>query len=141
MAQFGKQFTTPVDGQIYAQPLVVANVSITTGSHQGVHDVVYVATQHASVYAIDAVDGTVLWRKSFLKPAQGVTTVSTADVNTDDITPEIGITSTGVIDTATNTLYVVAKTKEVIAGETHFVQRLHALNIRNGAEKLALNQA
>jgi hypothetical protein len=93
---------------------------------------VYVATEHDGVYAFDA-DGrstTPLWQKTFL--INGATTVSTSDVGEFfDITPEIGITGTPVIDTSTGTMYVVAKTKE----SGNFVQRLHALNIATGAEK------
>jgi hypothetical protein len=69
---FGKLFTTQVDSQVYAQPLVVQGVNITTGPHRGVHDVVFVATEHDSLYAIDATstdgngNGIVLWQDSFL---------------------------------------------------------------------------
>jgi hypothetical protein len=129
-AQFGKLFSYPLDGVAYASPLHVANVSI---SGQGVHNVVYVATEHDSVYALDA-DGlspTPLWKVSFINPP-AVTTVPAADTGECcDIAPEIGITGTPVIDQGTGTLYVVAKTKE----GTNFVQRLHALDITTGAEK------
>jgi hypothetical protein len=137
---FGKLFATSVDGQVYAQPLYIPGVQISSGPAQGVHNAVYVATQHDSLYAIDAQNGSVLWKDSFLTgpylPAGAVvTTVPNSDVGSSDINPEIGITSTPVIDTTTNTLYLTAKTKEVYGGNTHYVYRLHAIDITNGNEK------
>jgi fibronectin type 3 domain-containing protein len=133
---FGKLFSLPLDGIAYAAPLYVENVAIP---NKGTHNVVYVATEHDSVYAYDA-DGqssTPLWKDSFINPANGVTTVSADDVGECcDIAPEIGITSTPVIDKSTNTMYVVVKTKEVSGGTTNYVQRLHALDLTTGAEKL-----
>ncbi len=129
--QFGKLFSCPVDGHLYAQPLYVANLSIPEG---GIHDVVFVATEHNSVYAFDA-DASpcqTLWHVSFIDPALFVTAVPSGDVGSDDITPEIGITGTPVIDPVTLTLYVVAKTKE----NGTYVQRLHALDLLTGDEKL-----
>ena len=133
---FGKLYATPVDGQVYAQPLYVPNVTITAGPNAGTHDVVYVATEHDSVYAIDSDDGDILWQRSFINPANGITTVPYTDLKTADLTPEIGITSTPVIDPDTNTIYVVAKTKEISAGQTHYVFRLHALDMSSGEDKL-----
>jgi fibronectin type 3 domain-containing protein len=129
-SSFGKQFTRPLDGQAIASPLYVENVTVPA---QGAHNVVYVATEHDSVYAYDA-DGrstTPLWKDSFINPPS-VTTVPANDTGECcDIQPEIGITSTPVIDPTTNTMYVVAKTKE----GSSYVQRLHALDITTGAEK------
>src|SRR5437660_5199406 len=129
-ASFGKLFSVPVDGAVYAQPLYVPNVSIPG---QGMRNVVYVATEHDSVYAFDAdASGPPLWHVSFIDPPNSVTTLSPTDVGCPDIPIEIGITGTPVIDSTTGTLYVVARTKE----NGTFVQRLHALDITTGAEKL-----
>jgi hypothetical protein len=124
---FGKLFTLPVDGYVYAQPLYVPNVAV---SGKGTHNVVYVATEHDSLYAFDAdTGGAPLWQISFI--VNGGSTVPNGNVSTGDIVPEIGITGTPVIDSTTNTLYVVSKTLE---GATYFL-RLHAIDITSGAEK------
>jgi hypothetical protein len=127
---FGKKFAQPVDGWIYAQPLLVAQVAIP---NMGTHDVVYVATENNSVYAFDAnTKQAALWHVSFL--AAGVTAVPAPDTSESTITPEVGITGTPVIDVASSTLYVVSETKTT-AGPT-YAYRLHALDLATGAEKL-----
>ncbi len=71
---FGKLFSRPVDGQIYAQPLYVSNLTIAGAKH----NVVYVATEHGSVYAFDG-DGkrtSPFWKRSFINPAAGITTIA-----------------------------------------------------------------
>jgi protocatechuate 3,4-dioxygenase beta subunit len=134
--QFGKLFTQPVDGMIVGQPLYLSNVSIPGA---GTHNVVYVATQHDSVYAFDAdnnqgANAAPLWKTSFINPSAGITSVPIADQSCGNVTrfTEIGIVATPVIDPATGTLYVIAKTEE--AGT--FVHRLHALDVTTGQEKL-----
>jgi uncharacterized protein (TIGR03437 family) len=130
--RFGRLFTYAVDGQVYAQPLYMPGVFIPG---KGIHNVVFVATEHDSVYAFDA-DNYVaapLWHVSFLDPAAGVTAASAADLECGSIIPEIGITATPVIDPASGTLYVVAMTAEPsIDGYMH---RLHALDVATGAER------
>jgi fibronectin type 3 domain-containing protein len=132
---FGKLFATTVDGQVYAEPLYMENVNITTGANQGSHNVVFVATEHDSLYAIDANSGTILWQDALLTAEHGgtVSSVPNSAVNSSDINPEIGITATPVIDPSTSTIFVEAKEQEVASDGTHFEHHLYAINIDNGA--------
>ena len=160
---FGRIFDTALDGQIYAQPLAVANVDITRGSNQGIHNVIYVATMHDSLFAIDSTTGQILWQDSFLQISNpqvttvlspsataGVTTIPAASgddalVNTTDVGPELGILATPVINASTNVLYVEANTQEYRNGSTptgtftsgtsdiHYVQRLWAISLSDGS--------
>jgi hypothetical protein len=126
--QFGKLFSVFVDGWVYAQPLYLSNVSIGGGTH----NVLYVATEHDSLYAIDADKGTVYWQISLI-PSGGSTVNSSSDLGCFDLVPEVGITGTPVIDTGTGTLYVVAKSK--VGGS--LVQYLHAIDVATAAEKFS----
>src|SRR5229473_2686049 len=129
---FGQLFSFPVDGYVYAQPLYMSAVSIGGDTY----NVVFVATEHDSVYAFDA-DGSItepLWKRSFIEPDAGKTTVPTIDVISRDIVPEVGITGTPVIDGTAGVLYVVPKTKELVGDTAHFVQRLHALDVTSGLD-------
>jgi hypothetical protein len=130
---FGKLGQAAVDGQVYAQPLIKTGVVIPS---RGVHDVVYVATEHDTVYAFDARTLAPLWYVNFTDRARGVTTVPNNDLGFDDISPEVGITSTPVIDPATSAIYVVAMTKQTTASGIEYSQTLHALDLATGAEKL-----
>jgi hypothetical protein len=130
---FGKRWSCAVDGNVYAQPLYVANLAIGGGTH----NVLFVATQHDSVYAFDADNSncTTYWQISTL--TSGATTISPADTNVSgsapclDIPIEYGITGTPVIDPVTNTLYLVANSKE----SGNYYQRLHAISLTSGAEQ------
>jgi hypothetical protein len=137
--QFGKLFSVAVDGKVYAQPLYVPNVTIPG---QGTHNVLYVATEHDSLYAFDAdnLQSAPLWQTSFIDPANGITTIvvgstGTVDIFCNSMKPEVGITGTPVIDPSTNTMYLVVRTKEVQGSTTNFVQRLHAIDITTGEDK------
>jgi hypothetical protein len=126
--QFGKKGEFTVDGKVDAQPLYLSQVTI--GGQK--KNVLYVATEHGSIYAFDAdsVNGntsTFLWK---------VTTLGSGETTSDNrgcsqVSPEIGITATPVIDRSRNAIYVVAMSKN--ASPTYF-QRLHALNLSTGAE-------
>lgn len=133
--QFGKLFILPVDGDVYAQPLFVPNLEIRG---QGKHHVVLVATEHDSVYAFDAAGepAAPLWHASFINPSKGIRPVPESAVRCPFISPEIGITPTPVIDSATNTMYILARTAEFDReGVERYYQRLHALDIATGAER------
>jgi hypothetical protein len=133
--QFGRLGTFKVDGPVYAQPLYVPNVPIPG---KGRHDVLYVATEHDSVYAFDAnrPGDPPVWKVSFLDKSRGVQTLSEDMVACPFIRPEVGITSTPVIDMKTGTLYVLARTMipHKVSDDEYF-QHLHALAITNGVEK------
>ncbi len=123
--QFGKLFTRAVDGAIYAQPLYVHNLTISNKTR----NVIYACTEHDSVYAFDADDpaaSNALWQVS-LGPSVPISNLN----GCGDLPPEVGITGTPVIDPASNTLYVEAKTLE----SGNFLHRLHALDLITGQEK------
>jgi hypothetical protein len=127
---FGKVFSYVVDGQIYAQPLYVPNVTIP---NQGVHNVVYVATENDTLYAFDA-DGlspNILWQVSFIDPPASTTLNCVQLGFVCNVWPITGITGTPVIDPSTNTIYMVVRTQEGV----NSLQELHALDITTGEEK------
>jgi len=124
---FGKLFVISVDGKVDAEPLYAAGIAIAGGSH----NVLVVATEHDSVYAFDADTGSALWHVSML--LSGETTSD--DRGCSQVTPEIGVTATPVIDLGAGphgTVYVVAMSKN---GAGQYFQRLHALDLTTGAEQ------
>ena len=127
---FGKLFIDSVDGQVYAQPLYKSDVVIPGN---GTHNVLFVATEHDSIYAFDADTGSTLWHVQLLNPGE----TPSDSRNCDQITPEIGITATPVIDPNSGphgTIYVVAMSKDATGNYHH---RLHALDITTGAEEFS----
>jgi hypothetical protein len=132
--RFGKIASLKVDGDVYAQPLFVPRVDIPG---KRTHNVLFVATEHDSVYAFDAdTPAEPLWRVNFLT-GSGISTVSARDAGCPFIRPEIGITPTPAIDLQSGTVYLLARTKESqgMRSSDRFVQKLHALAITTGAEK------
>ena len=147
-SHFGKLFSCPVDGAIYAQPLWVAGVTIGGAKH----NVVYVATEHDGLWAFDADTSPCqkLWQFSLIDQAHGGNAGETSvpsgptgspegflvGMGNGDMAPEVGVTGTPVIapgaTPGTGTLYVVSKS--VSSDGKTFYQRLHAIDITTGAE-------
>ena len=125
---FGKLFVIPTDGLVDAQPLYVPNVAIPGN---GAHNVLFAASENDTVYGFDADSGATLWQ---------VTTLQAGETPSDDrgcgqVRPEIGVTSTPVIDLTAGphgTIYLVAMSKD---SSSNYHQRLHALDITTGAEE------
>lgn len=150
---FGKIASLPVDGQVYGQPLVAKSMQLPNS--KGIaHDLLLVVTEHDTIYAFDAqsLSPTPIWRNNLIGDkdnvingqaaplkdgdvtgsCSGCSTLTTMDSNAPNITPEIGITATPVIDPASGIMYVVAASKE----NSVYHIRLHALDITTGVEVL-----
>jgi len=128
-ATFGKVALFATDGKVDAQPLFLSALAVPG---VGTRDVLYVATEHDSVYAFDAASGATLWHVSLL----GANETTSDTRGCSQVTPEIGITSTPVIDRSrgsNGTIYVVAMSKTAAGA---YVQRLHALDAALGTEML-----
>jgi hypothetical protein len=134
-AQFGRITSFLVDADVYAQPLYIPHLEIPG---KGSHNVVFVVTEKDSVYAFDAdaTSSAPLWQVSFVDAKKYISPVSNRDVFCPFIQPDIGITSTPVVDLPTRTLYALARTREAENGKWVFRQKLHALDLATGAEKL-----
>ena len=128
--QFGKLFSLNVDDQVYAQPLVVANLSIAASKH----NVVFIATVNNTIYAYDGDTAKLYWQKNFtapgMRPVRNNDMTGACSGNYKDFSGNIGIVGTPVIDPAFNTIYFVARSTD----GTNFTQYLHAVNILNGSE-------
>jgi len=126
-AKFGKLGLYSVDGRVDAEPLYASSVAVPGN---GTHSLLIVPTEHGSVYAFDADSGTKIWQ---------ITTLKTGETSSDDrgcgqVSPEIGVTSTPVIDRSrgpNGAIYVVAMSKD---GSGNYHQRLHALDLALGTE-------
>jgi hypothetical protein len=142
---FGLLYTRLVDDQIYAQPLIATNISVPG---VGVRNLLLIATVNDSVYAYDADDASVTapyWQSNYTGLIGGLTV--TAPRNTDmtgacggaykDFSGSMGIVGTPAIDPVSKTMYFVARTREVLGVVTNFVQRLYAVDIATGANRLA----
>jgi Ricin-type beta-trefoil lectin domain-like/PQQ enzyme repeat len=127
-ATFGKLLNIVLDGKVDAQPLYVSGLAVPG---LGIHNVVFAATEHDSVYAFDANSGQIVWQVSLLGAGE-----TTSDARTcGQVVPEIGITATPVIDLTAGphgTIYLVAMSKDA---NGNYYQRLHALDITTGAEE------
>jgi len=145
-ATFGKLFSCAVDGAVYAQPLWMRGLSIGGG----IHNVIFVATQHDSAYAFDADAKPCLtyWHVHLLDTLHGGTglekPVPWNDVGNcfGDIYPEVGVTGTPVIDFNTKTIYLVSASEKnptssgnCSGSSATFYHRLHALDLATGSEK------
>jgi len=122
-ATFGKIGFFSMDGLVDAQPLYLSQLDIPG---QGTHNVLYAVSEHGSIYAFDADTGATLWQKSMLGSGES----ASDNRGCGQVTPEIGITSTPVIDRAHGVIYLVAMSRN---GSNYF-QRLHALDITSGDE-------
>jgi hypothetical protein len=142
-SSFGKLYGCAVDGAIYAQPLWMSNLTISSTKR----NVVFVATQHDSLYAFDADNNSnpcvPLWHVNLVDSSHGGVAGETsipsgitgAPIPSADITPEVGVTGTPVIDPGTKTLYVVSKSW--VSSSSTFYQRLHAIDLLTGNEKFS----
>jgi Bacterial Ig-like domain (group 3) len=125
-SNFGLLHNITLDDQVDSQPLVVPGVTITAGSSQGQHDVVYVASEGNTIYAIDVHSGAVLLSPNFGTPVQ-------FPLGCNNNGPNVGINSTPVIDPSSSTLYVIIYTQDATLGPTY---RIHALDLGSLTDKV-----
>ncbi|MCU1295450.1 MAG: outer rane biosis protein BamB [Bryobacterales bacterium] len=126
-ASFGKLFSVPLDGKVDAQPLYVSSLVMGDGS---AHSVIYATTEHGSVFAIDANGGAILWQTTLLGSGE----TPSDDRGCGQVSPEIGITATPVLDLTAGphgAIYLVAMSKD---GSSNYHHRFHALDLTTGQE-------
>ena len=124
---FGLLFVLPTDGLVDAEPLYVPNLTVNGGTH----NVVFVESENATVYAFDADNGSALWQVTALEANE----MASDNRNCGQVTPKIGITSTPVIDVSSGphgTMYLIAMSRD---SNDNYHQRLHALDVTTGAEE------
>jgi hypothetical protein len=132
---FGLVGTLPTDSVVYAEPLFVPGVTIGGVAH----DLVIAVTENDTAYAFDAQSGKELWKHSALGPHQTAQPISSVN-NCPQITPSIGISSTPVVDTTTQSLYFVAKIADASGSQTTYHAQLHSLALTTGAENRPVAQ-
>jgi outer membrane protein assembly factor BamB len=134
-SSFGLIYNEQVDGQVYAQPLYLTSQQITpTGGQPKVANVLYVATEHDSLYAFDADSGALYWKTSLLLTGESPVQANDPNIACGDLVPEIGITATAVIDRSAGpngTIFVVAFSTD---GSNYF-HRLHAIDLSTGLSR------
>ena len=134
VVSFGKVASVAVQGSVFAQPLFIDNMTMSDGK---AHRIVVIATEHDQVYGIDADNYQVLWQRSLLDAQGLVTPIPTDDVNCDVLGTEEGITGTPVIDADSETVYLVAATKDNSQNPPQYFQKIYALNLTNGQDRVA----
>ncbi len=136
VGRFGKLFVTRLDGVDYGEPLFVSHVDITVGPHQGVQNIIMVATSRDTVYAINADTGRVLWKRSLLtRFDNALDTVKAKEHNPNPAAKNEPLEDTPVIDPATDALYVECEEAEKgpgTHGQLHWIHLLSSLRLSNG---------
>jgi hypothetical protein len=130
---FGPLFSISVDGNVYAQPLYVSNLTMPDTS---VHNVLYVATTNDSLYAIDADTGVTLWKRSFVDTVHKIYNVTAGNVDNHNVWPTIGIVSTPVIDRTADAIFVVTATRFGQGPTAVFNHQLHSITLETGNDNI-----
>jgi hypothetical protein len=128
---FGPLFDLQTDGQVYAQPLYVSQLTMPDES---IHNVLYVATTNDTLYAFDADTGQTLWQDTFINAKADINNVTSANVENNNVSPTIGIIGTPVIDRSVDAIFVVTTQRLGAYKHYSFVHQLHSLALETGAE-------